>query len=94
MVQHLQKQLALREAELEQMVSLKKHETELKAEVEKLGEKLREAKRTQTPVRKTIFNFKIICFFEFCDNLLKIKSGIFFSLFHGYYLIYCFYLSH
>lgn len=51
MLQHLQRQLAQREVEVEQMAALKKQETELKAQVEMLQEKLREAKRTQTPVR-------------------------------------------
>ncbi|KAK7497270.1 hypothetical protein BaRGS_00011564 [Batillaria attramentaria] len=49
MVQHLQRQLAQREAEVEQMAGLKKREAELKDQVETLQEKLREAKRTQAP---------------------------------------------
>ena len=50
MVQHLQRQLAQREAELEQMAALKKREAELKQQVDQLQDKLREAKRTQAPV--------------------------------------------
>ncbi|XP_070189405.1 centrosomal protein of 162 kDa-like [Littorina saxatilis] len=49
MVQHLQRQLAQREAELEQTTALKKREAELKEQVDSLQEKLREARRSQAP---------------------------------------------
>lgn len=49
MVQHLQRQLAQREAEVDQLSGLKKREVDLKEQVETLKEKLREAKRTQAP---------------------------------------------
>ena len=49
-MQHLQRQLAQREAEVEQMAALKKQEGELKQQVEQLQEKLREAKRAHAPV--------------------------------------------
>ncbi|XP_076466484.1 centrosomal protein of 162 kDa-like [Babylonia areolata] len=49
MVQHLQRQLASKEAEVEQAGALKKAEAELRQKVEDLQDKLREAKRTQAP---------------------------------------------
>ena len=54
MVQHLQRQLAQRDAELEQMATLKKREAELRQQVDQLQDKLREAKRTQAPVCVTL----------------------------------------
>lgn len=50
MVQHLQRQLAQREAEVDQMSGLQKRDADLQHQVETLQEKLREAKRTQAPV--------------------------------------------
>ncbi|KAL8611463.1 hypothetical protein ACOMHN_014518 [Nucella lapillus] len=49
MVQHLQRQLAVMEEEVEEMGGVKKREGELRQRAEDLQEKLREAKRTQAP---------------------------------------------
>jgi hypothetical protein len=78
MVQHLQRQLAQRDAELEQMAGLKKRESELKEQVETLQEKLREAKRSQAPVC-----YNSMFFFQNCQkyvrttNIIKSLSKIF-----------------
>ena len=61
MVQHLQRQLAQRDAELEQMAALKKREAELRQQVDQLQDKLREAKRTQAPVCVTLCVHVCMC---------------------------------
>ena len=60
-MQHLQRQLAQRDAELEQMAALKKREAELRQQVDQLQDKLREAKRTQAPVCVTLCVHVCMC---------------------------------